>query len=165
MANLGVFDQEVVGKLNVLLKKFSIAPGYGNDDECTYYVGRYSKKLGCVEDWVSLDCVDEEKWGDTFFEKWNEIKGMTLFTGEIYALECPKYFLVGDKFETKVVTSDRVVRCFRKETTRTVIDVLGQAYHILYDPENRATGTQGAIGKISIKDTTIPTLVFEFDDR
>lgn len=165
MDKLGAFNPTVVECLNKLFKKFPIAPGYGNNDEGTYYVGRCIKQLGYVEDWVSLDQVSKEKWGKKFLTEWNQIKDMELFVGEIYYLEYPKRFLVGEGFKTEVIMSDRVVRCFRKNTVQTVLDILGQAYHILYNPVNLATDTQGVIGKISINDySEIPTLVFEVTD-
>lgn len=174
MAELGTFDLDVLEELNAFLKRYPLAPGYGNDDDGTYYVGRYDPAHEYVEDWVSLDQAGEElEDGGEFLESWGKLANKELFRGELYALEHPGSFLVGKGFNTEIETVDRVVRCFRKDTARTVVEVLGQAYHILYDPENLATDTQGVLGKVTVKADVwingtaflvgdhIPTLVFE----
>lgn len=61
MADLGKFDPQVVEKLNHFFTMYLLAPGYGNDDETTYYVAKCCE--GVVEDWVSLDMVESEEGG------------------------------------------------------------------------------------------------------
>jgi len=163
MATKGIFHPEAIKALNKLLKKYPLAPGPGHNDECTYYTGRYNKKNKVVDDWVSVDCVDDESWGTDFMGRWNLVKDLVLFTGEIFVLERPKSFIVGDYPYETVRTSDRVVRAVRKGTNVSVLKVLGHAYYTLFDSEKFATNTQGTIGSIEVKENAnIPTLIFNW---
>jgi hypothetical protein len=158
MTSFGIFHTETIEKLNKLLQRYPLAPGHGIDDENTYCVGRVKK--GVVEDWYSLDALDGLKWEASFNRRWDEIKEMKMFTGRIFALESPRTFPVGEG--RWIDLPDRVVRGFKWETSRTVLEILGQAYYVLYDPSSDDTFNQGVIGRVYIKKgAEIPTLVFE----
>jgi len=152
------FYSAVVHDLNQLLSQYVLAPGYGNDDESTYWVRPRESKT-----WVSLDWAGlQESWGMDFVTKWDAIKDCVLFRGDVYILNRPKVCVTNSG---QIVTAqDSILRSFRKNSLQTVIDVLGQAYHVLYDSQNLDTFTQGSVKKIRIDSSqNIPTLVFEMD--
>jgi hypothetical protein len=151
--SLGKFYPEVVQELNDLLSIYQLAPGYGNDDETTYYV-RYEE--GDDVHWDDLRSIDNRQ----FISMWENIKDQIIFKGQIYVLEHEKSFRVGRRLPKTVDISDRVARAFRRNSTQSVLQVLGQAYHIMYDPENEASMTQGAISRVVIKNDNMPTLEF-----
>lgn len=155
----GSFDLTVVRELNDFFKKFPLAPGPHDD---SYYVGYNDPDFGCVESWVDFNLVEYKPWGKEFLKMWNEMKDRVLFTGQLFGLETFREFYIDGEL---VKISDRVARGYRFDTPVTVLEMLKSAYHVLYDPENLATDTQGVIGSVNIKKRSkIPTLEFWFTD-
>lgn len=160
--SLGCFNAEVLQRLNVFFKQYALCPSCGDYDD-TYYVGLIEEN-GDVEDWVQVDGVEREPWGKDFLAEWNVLQEENLFVGEVFYLEHEKSFFVGENCET-IETTDKVVRCFRKDSKINVLTVLNGAAFVLFDPENDATEHQGAILSVEeVADAKVPTLRFTLRD-
>lgn len=148
----GSFDTKVLKELEALCQDYFICPGYGDDDETTYFVDSKTEPSG----FISIQDVDSTPWGDDFLDRWNNLKDEVLFTGEIFSIVSKRFVWVNDK---PVKTFDRVVRGFGRAVSKTVLEILGVAYHVLVDPNGSETMTQGYITEIGVGEKNhIPTL-------